>query len=120
MVTDAAHLDAIRKGHGHYHFNSLMRPTHVGPCAKMAATVHTMSKNTNSRQSVWATKVLAIIQSGNAQAAVAQIKVAPTVKDLQQLRKLMQAQKLPANRLLDEALDANLALLSAPRLHRAP
>ena len=51
---------------------------------------------------------------------MAQIKVAPTVKDLQQLRKLMQAAKLPADRLLDEALEANLALLSAPRLHRAP
>lgn len=79
-----------------------------------------MSKHTSPRQSVWAAKVLAIIQTGNAQAALAQIKVAPTVKDLQQLRKLMQAQKLPPNRLLDEAVEANLALLSAPRLHRAP
>lgn len=79
-----------------------------------------MSKHTSPRQSVWATKVLAIIQTGNAQAALAQIKVAPTVKDLQQLRKLMQAQKLPPNRLLDEAVEANLALLSAPRLHRSP
>jgi hypothetical protein len=86
----------------------------------MVLTLHAMSKNTNSRQSVWATKVLAIIQSGNSQAALAQIKVAPTVKDLQQLRKLMLALKLPANRLIDEAIDANLALLSAPRLHRAP
>jgi hypothetical protein len=79
-----------------------------------------MSKNSNSRQSTWATKVLAIIQSGNSQAALAQIKVAPTVKDLQQLRKLMLAQKMPGNRPLDEAIDANLALLSAPRLHRSP
>lgn len=79
-----------------------------------------MSKHTSPRQSVWAAKVLAIIQTGNAQAALAQIKVAPTVKDLQQLRKLMQAQRLPPNRLLDEAVEANLALLSAPRLHRAP
>lgn len=86
----------------------------------MVPTLHAMSKHTTSRQSVWATKVLAIIQAGNTQAALAQIKVAPTVKDLQQLRKLMQAQKVPANRVLDEALDANLALLSAPRLHRAP
>lgn len=86
----------------------------------MQLTLNAMSKNINSRQSVWATKVLAIIRSGNSQAAVAQIKVAPTVKDLQQLRKLMQAQKLPADLLLDEAIDANLALLSAPRLHRAP
>ena len=76
-----------------------------------------MSKHTSSRQSAWATKVLALIQAGNSQAAMAQIKVAPTVKDLQQLRKLMQAAKLPADRLLDEALEANLALLSAPRLH---
>nr|WP_315473399.1 hypothetical protein [uncultured Rhodoferax sp.] len=86
----------------------------------MRPTLNAMLKNTNSRQSVWATKVMAIIRSGNSQAAMAQIKVAPTVKDLQQLRKLMQAKKLPADRLLDEAIDANLALLTAPRLHRAP
>ena len=88
----------------------------------MVPTLLHMSKNSpTSRQSVWATKVLAIVQGGNDQAALAQIKVAPTVKDLQQLRKLMLASNLLAkHRLLEEAIDANLALLAAPRLHRSP
>ena len=73
-----------------------------------------------NRQSVWATKVAALIQSGNSQAAIAQIKVAPTVKDLQQLRKLVTALKRPSDRFVDEAIEANLALLNAPRLHRSP
>ena len=47
-----------------------------------------------SRQSVWAPKVLALIKGGNAAAAIAQIKVAPTVKDLQDLRKLLTSARL--------------------------
>ena len=42
-----------------------------------------------SRQSIWATKVAALVQSGNSQAALAQIKVAPSVKDVKQLRDLL-------------------------------
>eukprot|EP01030_Chromulinospumella_sphaerica_P017958 gene17958-17805_t len=57
-----------------------------------------------SRQSVWATKVAALIKGNNSQAALAQIKVAPTVKDLQQLRALMTADgSLLKHRLIDEA-----------------
>ena len=33
----------------------------------------------------WAAKVLALLKGGNTSAAIAQIKVAPTVKDLRQL-----------------------------------
>jgi murein endopeptidase len=36
-----------------------------------------------SRPSVWAPKIVALIKGGNSSAAIAQIKVAPTVKDLQ-------------------------------------
>jgi hypothetical protein len=81
-----------------------------------------MSKNSStSRQSVWATKVLAIIQGGNSQAALAQIKVAPTVKDLQQLRTLLTNAGLMAkHRLIDEATADQIVALSAPRLHRSP
>lgn len=69
----------------------------------------------------WAAKVLALIKAGNTDAAIAQIKVAPTVKDLKALKTLMIVGKLGGRwRLLDEAIDDNLALLSAPRLHRAP
>ena len=69
----------------------------------------------------WAAKVLTLVKSGNTDAAIAQIKVAPTVKDLRALKTLMIMGKLGGRwRNLDEAIDDNLALLSAPRLHRAP
>ncbi len=69
----------------------------------------------------WASKVLALLKSGNTDAAIAQIKVAPTVKDLQALQTAVTLAKLNGRwRQVDEALDDNLALLSAPRLHRAP
>ncbi len=74
-----------------------------------------------SRQSVWATKVAALIKGGNSTAAIAQIKVAPTVKDLQALRTLLSAaQLLKSNPNVDAATSDMIAELSAPRLHRAP
>ena len=74
-----------------------------------------------SRQSVWASKVLALIKGGNSSAAIAQIKVAPTVKDLQALRALLSAaQLLKANPNVDAATTDMIAALSAPRLHRSP
>ncbi|MDZ7921708.1 hypothetical protein [Rhodoferax sp.] len=78
-------------------------------------------KRTMSRQSIWATKVAALIQGGNNQAALAQIKVAPTVKDLQQLRSVLTTKGLLSkNRLVDEATADQIVALSAPRLHRSP
>jgi len=74
-----------------------------------------------SRQSVWATKVAALVQGGNSQAALAQIKVAPTVKDLQQLRVLLaNAKLLERHRNVDEATSDQIVALSSPRLHRSP
>lgn len=74
-----------------------------------------------SRPSVWAPKVLALIKGGNSTAAIAQIKVAPTVKDLQDLRKLLSAAKLlQAHPNVDAATTDMIAALSAPRLHRSP
>jgi hypothetical protein len=74
-----------------------------------------------SRQSVWAPKVLGLIKGGNASAAIAQIKVAPTVKDLQDLRKLLTtAQLMQAHPNVDSATNDMIASLSAPRLHRSP
>jgi hypothetical protein len=74
-----------------------------------------------ARQSEWAPKVLAIIKSGNSAAAIAQIKVAPTVKDIKALRILMAGASLLAkhpdiDRCTLDAVDA----LSGPRLHRSP
>jgi len=76
-----------------------------------------MAQNKNE----WAHKVFGLIRAGNAGAATAQIKVAPTVGDLQRLQVLVKG--LPdnkQNRQLATVVEEELALLSAPRLHRAP
>ena len=74
-----------------------------------------------SRHSVWATKVAALIQGGNSEAALAQIKVAPTVKDLKDLRVLLSAAKLLAKHPnVDAATSDMIVALSSPRLHRSP
>jgi hypothetical protein len=69
----------------------------------------------------WAPKVLALLKGGNTSAAIAQIKVAPSVKDLQQLRDAVVASGLVGRwRDVDAAIADNIGLLSAPRLHRSP
>lgn len=74
-----------------------------------------------SRPSVWAPKIVALIKGGNSAAAIAQIKVAPTVKDLQDLRKLLiAANLLKSQPNVDAATSDMIAELSAPRLHRSP
>jgi hypothetical protein len=74
-----------------------------------------------ARHSVWANKVAALIQGGNSTAALAQIKVAPTVKDLQQLRTaLIASGQLARNKVIDDATNDQIVALSSPRLHRSP
>jgi len=74
-----------------------------------------------SRPSIWATKVASLIQGGNTSAALAQIRVAPTVRDVQQLRaQLTSSGLLARHRAIDEATEDQIAALSAPRLHRSP
>lgn len=74
-----------------------------------------------SRPQVWAIKVAALIQTGNSSAALAQIKVAPTVKDLQQLHTLLAQSKLLAQQPnIAVTITDMIAALSAPRLHRSP
>ena len=74
-----------------------------------------------SRHSLWAAKVAALIQGGNSAAALAQIKVAPTVKDLKELRALLTNSKLLARHPnVDAATQDMIAALSSPRLHRSP
>ena len=71
-----------------------------------------------SRQSIWATKVAALVQSGNSQAALAQIKVAPSVKDVKQLRDLLLKNKmLAANQNVDSATSDQIVALSAPGMN---
>lgn len=74
-----------------------------------------------ARQSVWAPKVVALIKGGNSAAAIAQIKVAPTVKDLQALRALLSSTNLlKMHPNVDASTNDMIAELSAPRLHRSP
>ena len=69
----------------------------------------------------WAGKVMALVKSGNTSAAIAQIKVAPSVKDLRAFQAALAAGKLMGKwRELDAAVSDNIDLLSAPRLHRSP
>jgi hypothetical protein len=74
-----------------------------------------------SQPHVWATKVAALIQGGNSAAALAQIKVAPAVKDLHQLRAILTSAKLVTrNPNVDAAIQDMIMALSSPRLHRSP
>lgn len=74
-----------------------------------------------ARTNDWPTKVLALLKGGNTSAAIAQIKVAPSVKDLQQLRDAVAASGLTGRwRDVDAAIADNMDALSAPRLHRSP
>lgn len=74
-----------------------------------------------ARSNQWAGKVLALVKGGNTAAAVAQIKVAPSVEDLKALHAAMIVHKLTGRwRDVDAAIADNTAALSAPRLHRSP
>jgi hypothetical protein len=74
-----------------------------------------------AKTSEWPGKVFALLKVGNSSAAIAQIKVAPSVKDLKQLQATIAAAKVTGRwRDVDVAIEENLALLSAPRLHRSP
>ena len=74
-----------------------------------------------ARANDWAGKVMTLVHGGNRAAAIAQIKVAPSVKDLKALQTVMTLSRLAGKWPdLDTAIADNLALLSAPRLHRSP
>ncbi len=74
-----------------------------------------------SRQSAWAIKVAALVKGGNVDAALAQIRVAPTVKDVKDLRLALAAANLLAkHKAVDEATNDQIVALSSPRLHRSP
>lgn len=74
-----------------------------------------------SRPHVWASKLLTLIQGGNTAAALAQIKVAPSVTDVEQLRTLLtKAALLKRHPTIDAATEDQIAALKGSRLHRAP
>ena len=70
-------------------------------------------------QSVWPGKVAALLKSGNPDGALAQIKVAPSVKDLQALQKILATAGAGSSTVLS-AIKDQIAALSSPRLHRSP
>ena len=74
-----------------------------------------------SRPAIWATKVVTLIQGGNTQATLSQIKVAPSVKDVEQLRTLLEnAGLLKRHPVIDSAAQDQITALKGSRLHRAP
>ncbi|MGV3570435.1 MAG: hypothetical protein ACO1PB_07535 [Ramlibacter sp.] len=72
-------------------------------------------------RSPWPDKVIALLRAGNPAGAVAQIKVAPGVRELKALEKALAAAQLAGKwRDVDLAIAESLQALSAPRLHRSP
>lgn len=74
-----------------------------------------------TRPTPWPDKILALLRAGNPAAAIAQVKVAPSVRDLRALQKAMAAAQLAGRwKDVDVAIEESIALLSGPRLHRSP
>lgn len=74
-----------------------------------------------ARANEWVAKVMAVLKSGNPAAAIAQIKVAPSAKDLKVLQAALAVALLAGRwRDVDAAIADNISALSAPRLHRSP
>jgi hypothetical protein len=74
-----------------------------------------------ARKNEWADKVLGLIMGGNQAAAIDQIKVAPSVKDIRQLQAQLAAAGLTGRwPSVDVSILDHIDLLSAPRLHRSP
>lgn len=74
-----------------------------------------------TRSNPWSEKVLALARGGNVSAAVAQVKVAPSLKDLKALQAALIVHRFAGRwRDLDTSIADTLNQLSAPRLHRAP
>ena len=64
---------------------------------------------------------MALLRAKNPDAAIAQIKVAPTVRDLNQLKKALAASPMVGRwREVETAIEESTQALSAPRLHRSP
>ena len=74
-----------------------------------------------SHSSAWPGKIMALLRAGNPTAAIAQIRVAPSVRELRALEKALVAAQLSGKwHDVDAAITESLQALSAPRLHRSP
>jgi hypothetical protein len=64
---------------------------------------------------------MALLRAANPAAAIAQIRVAPSVRELRALEKSLVAAQLAGKWPdVDAAITESLQALSAPRLHRSP
>jgi hypothetical protein len=64
---------------------------------------------------------MALLRAGNLSGAIAQIRVAPGVRELRSLEKLLAAANLRGKWPdVDRAIGESVEALSAPRLHRSP
>lgn len=80
-----------------------------------------MTRHNDPSRPEWTAKVLPLIHGGNLDAALAQIKVAPSVKDLKQLQTALSAAKLrPPQPVVDVAIADQIDALLGSRLHRSP
>ena len=79
-----------------------------------------MTRHNDPSHPEWAAKVLPLIRGGNLDAALAQIKVAPSVKDLKQLQTTLAAAKLKPQPVVDVAIADQIDALLGSRLHRSP
>jgi hypothetical protein len=74
-----------------------------------------------TKPTAWSDKVIAVLRAGNPGAAIAQIKVAPGVRELRALEKALAAAQLTGRwRDVDIAIGESIQALSAPRLPRSP
>jgi hypothetical protein len=79
-----------------------------------------MTRHHDPSRPDWAAKVLPLIRSGNLDAALAQIKVAPSVKDLKLLQTTLVAARLRPQPAVDVAIADQIDALLGSRLHRSP
>ncbi len=79
-----------------------------------------MTRRNDPSHPDWAAKVLPLIRGGNLDAALAQIKVAPSVKDLKQLQATLAGAKLKPQSVVEVAIADQIDALLGSRLHRSP
>ena len=73
------------------------------------------------RPAPWAAKVLALLDTSNKTAALAQIKVAPSERDVQALQLMLgRHAQWRKDAVVTQAVDDQIATLAHPRLHRSP
>jgi hypothetical protein len=85
------------------------------------APFNVFAENAVRSSSDWPGKIMALLRAGNPAAAIAQIRVAPSVRELRALEKALAAgQSAGKWRDVDAAITESLQALSGPRLHRSP